>query len=71
MGPFGVVVVDPPVELGLCGLCRDERPAIQELLAQALVESFDLAGGGRGADHRVAVADPVLSADPVEQHSTG
>src|SRR5918994_5774029 len=71
MRPFGVVVVDPPVELGLGGLERGERPAVQELLTQALVESFDLARRGGRTHGGVTMRDAVLPADSVEQHLYG
>ena len=43
----GVVVGHPGVELGLDLGDRAEGPVGEELLAQALVEPFDLAGRGR------------------------
>jgi hypothetical protein len=36
--------------------------------AQGLVETLDLARGGRGGGLGQAVHDPVVPADPIEQH---
>ena len=66
-----VVVRDPRVERGLRGLERRERPVCEELLAQALVEPFNLAGRRRRAHGGMAMGDPVLPADPVEEHLDG
>ena len=45
-----------------------EAPVDQELLAKGLVEPLDLAGRGRRPRRGVAMCDPVLPQDPVEQH---
>jgi hypothetical protein len=59
-------VGDPGIELGLGLLDRGEAPVGEELLAKALVEALDLAGGGRGTHLRVSMRDAVLPTDPVE-----
>jgi hypothetical protein len=43
----------------------------EELLVQALVEPFDLPGGGGRADTGVAMGDAVLPADAVEEDLDG
>ena len=68
MGPVGVVVGHPGVELGLGSSEVGEHPAGQELGAQGAVETLDLAGRGRRAGRGEPMGDAVLPADLVEQH---
>ena len=46
VGPVGVVVVDPRIELGLGVLETRKHPVSAELGAQGAMEPFDLAGRG-------------------------
>src|SRR5439155_16288920 len=69
--PLGVVGLDPGIELLLRSLEGGERASVQELLAKALVEPLDLAGGRGRARSGVTVRDPVLTQDPVEQDLDG
>src|SRR3989442_14479795 len=58
----------PVIELRLGVFERGEAPIGEELLAERLVEPLNLAGRGRRSHGRVTVRDPVLAADPIDQH---
>ena len=66
--PLVVVVPHPRVELRLGVGDRGEHLAVEELAAQRLVPPLDLAGRGRRPRRGQQVLDPVVPADPVEQH---
>jgi hypothetical protein len=66
--PVVVVVPHPPVECLLGLLHRGEGGSSEELLAHRLVQPLDLPRGGRRVGGGEEVADPVVQADPVEQH---
>ena len=56
----------PGVELGLGLLEAREPPALQQLLADRLVQALDLAGRCGRVRRGEQVADPVVHTDPVE-----
>ena len=68
MWTAGVVVDHPLVELGLGMRQVHEHAVGAELGAQRPVETLDLPGGRRRAGLGQQMLDPVLAADPVEQH---
>ena len=68
MWTAGVVVDHPLVELGLRMRQVHERAVGAELGAQRPVETLDLPGGRGRAGLGQQMLDPVLAADPVEQH---
>ena len=69
MRPSGVVLAHPSVDDSLRGSqVRERHGVIEELAAQAAVEPLDLARGGGMAGLGQPVNDPVVPADPVEQH---
>jgi hypothetical protein len=67
---LGVVVVNPGIQYLLGVVGRVEAATGQQLGPEGLVESFDLAGGGRAADPGEQVGDATLAAAAVEQHLT-
>ena len=70
--PVMVVFAAPGIHCGLGRLDRGERPGvIQEVGLQGLVPALDLAGGGRRVRPGQQLLDPVLAADPLEQHLRG
>jgi hypothetical protein len=69
-GRPGVVVGHPGIQ-HLLGLGEGVKvPVGQQLNAQGLVESLDLAGGGGTADPGEQVGDAAFAAAAVEQHLT-
>ena len=68
VGAAEVVVGDPGIH-DLLGVVEGvEAAAGEQLGPQGLVESLDLAGGGRAADPGEQVGDLLFAADAVEQH---
>jgi hypothetical protein len=66
--PGGVVVLAPGVHRSLGVLHAGERPAdVEQFQLQGLVQPLDLPGRGR-AGLGQPLGDPVLPADPLEQH---
>jgi hypothetical protein len=64
-----VVAVHPGVDRGLGGgLVGEPAGVVEQLAAQRLMKTFDLAGGGRGARLGQPGGDAVLPADPLEEH---
>jgi hypothetical protein len=70
VGAAEVVVGHPGIQ-HLLGLGEGVKaPVGQQLNAQGLVESLDLAGRGGTADPGAQVGDAAFAADAVEQHLT-
>jgi hypothetical protein len=67
--PVIVVFLAPGIDRGLRRLDRGERPGIvEEIALQGLMPPFHLARGGRRIRPGQQLLDPVLAADPLEQH---
>jgi len=69
MRPDGVVLGYPRIDRGLRrGQVSERDGLVEQLAAQAEVGPFHLPGRGRVPGLGQPVDDPVVAADPVEQH---